>query len=52
MILTSAARSGGEVRITEAERPRHVNPGQRRTKAGIAVHSGCLARTGAMRTVR
>ena len=29
VILTSAARSGGEVRITEAERPRHVRPGRR-----------------------
>ena len=29
VILTSAARSGGEVRITEAERPRHVIPGRR-----------------------
>jgi hypothetical protein len=29
VILTSATRSGGEVRITEAERPRHVHQGQR-----------------------
>jgi hypothetical protein len=29
VILTSASRSGGEVRITEAQRPRHVHPGRR-----------------------
>jgi hypothetical protein len=29
VILTSAARSGGEVRITEAERPRRIHPGRR-----------------------
>jgi hypothetical protein len=39
MILTSAARSGGEVRITEAERPRHLTPGRRGCQAGIAAHS-------------
>ena len=43
VILTSAARSGGEVRITEAERPRHVNPGQRGCQAGIAARSACNA---------
>jgi hypothetical protein len=39
VILTSASRSGGEVRITEAERPRHVTPGRRRCRTGIAAHS-------------
>jgi hypothetical protein len=39
VILTSAARSGGEVRITEAERPRHVSPGRRGCWAGIAPDS-------------
>jgi hypothetical protein len=29
VILTSAARSGGEVRITEAERSRRIHPGRR-----------------------
>ena len=39
MILTSASRSGGEVRITEAQRPRHVNPGRRGCQAGIEARS-------------
>jgi hypothetical protein len=39
MILTSAARSGGEVRITEAERPRRIHPGQRGCQAGIVARS-------------
>jgi hypothetical protein len=43
VILTSAARSGGEVRITEAERPRRIHPGRRGCRAGIAV---CSAPTG------
>ena len=43
VILTSASRSGGEVRITEAERPRRIHPGRRGCQAGIAARS---ARTG------
>ena len=39
VILTSASRSGGEVRITEAQRPRHVNPGRRGCQAGIEARS-------------
>jgi hypothetical protein len=39
VILTSASRSGGEVRITEAERPPHVIPGRRGCQTGIAARS-------------
>jgi hypothetical protein len=39
VILTSAARSGGEVRITEAERPRPIHPGQTGCQTGIAAPS-------------
>jgi len=34
VILTSAARSGGEVRITEAERPRRIRPGRGDARPG------------------
>ena len=43
MILTSAARSGGEVRITEAERPRRIHPGRRECRAGNAARSAARA---------
>ena len=53
MILTSASRSGGEVRITEAERLGHVYPGRRGAKresrravpapAGAALYGRCAA---------
>jgi hypothetical protein len=45
VILTSATRSGGEVRITEAERPGHVSPGRRGYRTGITAHS--ISRAGA-----
>jgi WD40 repeat protein len=45
VILTSAPRSRGEVRITEAERPRHVCPGRMGCQTGIAARSA--ARTDA-----
>jgi hypothetical protein len=44
VILTSAPRSGREVRITEAERPRRIHPGRRGCQAGIAVRSTCSGR--------
>ena len=43
VILTSAARSGGEVRITEAERPRRIRPGRGGCQAGIAAQSAARA---------
>lgn len=43
MILTLASRSGGEVRITEAQRSDPVLTGQAGCKAGIAA---CNARIG------
>jgi hypothetical protein len=39
VILTSATRSGGEVRITEAERPRHIHPGRTGCQTESPVHS-------------
>jgi hypothetical protein len=49
VILTSAPRSGGEVRITEAERPRHVYPGRTGYTTGIAVRSGHTRGSGTRR---
>jgi ribosome modulation factor len=51
MILTSAARSGGEVRITEAERPRRIYPGQSGYQAGIAARSAHMRGHCAVRPV-
>jgi hypothetical protein len=48
MILTSAARSGGEVRITEAERPRRIHPGQTGCQAESAAYSAPLRQYRAM----
>jgi hypothetical protein len=44
-ILTSAARSVGEVRIPEAERPRHIYPGQSGCQAGITLHNSTYGDT-------
>lgn len=43
MILTSAARSGGEVRITEAERTGRIRPGRRGAGAGTVAHDACAS---------
>ena len=54
VILTSAARSGGEVRITEAERPPLVSPGRRAIRPEsrrIAPLAAMLHYTGNMRLV-
>jgi hypothetical protein len=51
-ILTSAARSVGEVRILEAERPSHETPGRKGCRAGIAARSARMRVRGAIRPVR
>jgi hypothetical protein len=51
VILTSAARSGGEVRITEAQRPRHIRPGRRGCRAGIAAGSARMRGHGTVQPV-
>jgi hypothetical protein len=52
VILTSAARSGGEVRITETERSKRVSAGRRGDWAGIAARSARPCGLGAERRVR
>jgi len=42
VILISPPRSGGEVRITEAQRPERISPGRRGCQVGIAAYSACI----------
>jgi len=51
VILTSASRSGGEVRITETERSDPIPAGQRGCRSEIVVRSFCACGRSALLSI-